>query len=135
MIFIIIVLLLRVCYTDVRNRIIENKCVIAIFLVNLLCFIINRQLPYFLSALIVFFVGVICVLTHCVGAGDAKLLAVLGMTFPLRELPDFIFLVAVSGLPLILITYCVHWLSNKKFSKTLPYGVAITSGYLLKILI
>lgn len=84
---------------------------------------------------IIFFVGVIFVLVNLIGAGDVKLLSVLGMTFSLREVPDFIFLVTVSGLPLIVIVFCLHKYSHGKFSKTLPYGVAISSGYLLKLFI
>jgi len=84
---------------------------------------------------IIFFVGVIFVLVNLIGAGDVKLLSVLGMTFSLREVPDFIFLVTVSGLPLIVIVFCLQKYSHGKFSKTLPYGVAISSGYLLKLFI
>ncbi|WP_369127863.1 A24 family peptidase [Rosenbergiella epipactidis] len=135
MFFLIVVLFIRICYTDIRFRIIENKCIIAILIINVLSFLMGKETPYFYSAIIIFSVGVICILSNCVGAGDVKLLTVLGMVFPPGELPDFIFLVTVSGLPLIFIVYLLHRFSKRKFSKTLPYGVAIISGYLLKILI
>lgn len=135
MLFVICLLLIRVCYTDIRFRIIENRCVLLILLIIILHFILSGETPYILSTLIIFSVGFFCIVSNFVGAGDVKLLAVLGMTFPLGEIPDFIFLVAISGLPLILVVYCLHRFSKDKFSKTLPYGVAITSGYLIKILI
>ncbi|WP_092675909.1 A24 family peptidase [Rosenbergiella nectarea] len=134
MLFLITLLLIRVCYTDIRYRIIENKCVVIILLVNILYFFIMGKLPYLLSSVTIFAVGFFCIVCNCVGAGDVKLLSVLGMMFPLREIPDFIFLVALSGLPLILVVYGLHRFSKGIFSKTLPYGVAITSGYLLKTL-
>ena len=135
MLLIIALILIRVCYTDIRNRVIENKCVVIILLINFYHFFILGEVPYLLSSLTIFTVGFICIVCNCVGAGDVKLLTVLGMMFPLGEIPDFIFLVALSGLPLILVVYCLYRFSKGKFSKTLPYGVAITSGYLLKILI
>ncbi|WP_420909973.1 A24 family peptidase [Rosenbergiella epipactidis] len=135
MFFLIVVLFIRMCYTDIRFRIIENKCIIAIFIINVLSFLMGKKTPYFYSAIIIFSIGVICILSNWVGAGDVKLLTVLGMVFPPGELPDFIFLVTVSSLPLIFIVYFLHRFSKGKFSKTLPYGVAIISGYLLKILI
>lgn len=135
MLFLITLLLIRVCYTDIRCRIIENKCVIVILLVNIVYFSLMGRLPYLLSSVTIFVVGIFFIVCNCVGAGDVKLLSVLGMMFPLREIPDFIFLVALSGLPLILVVYGLHRFSKGKFSKTLPYGVAITSGYLIKILI
>lgn len=135
MTYFIIILLIRACYTDIRYRIIENKCIVLILLTNVLFYLVGKQPIYFLSSLAIFSVGTICVFVNCVGAGDVKLLAVLGMTFPLGGLPDFIFLVAVSGLPLSLVVYCLHLFSKGKFSKTLPYGMAITGGYLLKIFI
>ena len=135
MIFFIIILLVRICYTDIRYRIIENKCVLLMFLLNITLWVIDRQPIYLLSSLVIFSVGAILVLIHCVGAGDIKLLTVLGMVFPLGKIPDFIFLVALSGLPLILVIYCFHRFSKGRFSKTLPYGVAITGGYLLSIIV
>ncbi|QGX92250.1 flp operon protein B [Tatumella sp. TA1] len=135
MIIILIALLLRVCYTDIRYRIIENKCVAVIVLVNIFYLYSISQPVNFISAVVVFGIGIIVILTNFIGAGDIKLLSALGLAFPLRELPDFIFLVTVSGLPLILIVFCLHKSSQGKFSKTLPYGVAISSGYLLKLLI
>ena len=131
----IFILLARSCYTDIRYRIIENKCVISILLINVLFFLMGKEQIYLSSSIVILSIGTVCVLSHCIGAGDVKLLAVLGLTFPLRELLDFIFLVAVSGLPLILVIYCLHHFTRGKFSKTLPYGVAITCGYLLKIFI
>jgi len=135
MFYLIVIILIRIGYTDVRFRIIENKCVLLIFVINGIDFFVGDGKLYFYSSFLIFAVGFICILSNCVGAGDVKLLTVLGMVFPPREIPDFIFLVSVSGLPLILIVLLLHHFSKGKFSKTLPYGVAIISGYLLKRLI
>ncbi|WP_369685582.1 A24 family peptidase [Tatumella ptyseos] len=134
MFYLIAVILIRIGYTDIRFRIIENKCVLIILLINVFKFFIGNEEIYLYSSFLIFSVGLVCILTNCVGAGDIKLLTVLGMVFPPREIPDFIFLVTVSGLPLILIVFLLHRFSKGKFSKTLPYGVAIISGYLLKVL-
>jgi len=135
MIIILIVLFLRIFYTDIRYRIIENRCVIAIVIVNILYLNSVNQPLNIITALVIFVVGAIAVLANVVGARDIKLLSALGLALPLNELADFIFLVTLSGIPLILIVLYLHKYSQGRFSKSLPYGVAIISGYLLKILI
>lgn len=135
LIALILPFLVWICYTDIRYRIIKNQAVFIVAAISAALAINDGQFPYLVSATIVFVIGTVVVCMNFIGAGDIKLLAALALVFPLSELPDFIFFVALSGLPLSIIVYILSLCNKERFSRVVPYGVAIVSGYLLTLLV
>lgn len=123
-----VILLAVICLSDIRTRIIANNIVL------LLCGVIfpyaylsNGEI-FFLHAIVTLIVGIPLFGLRVVGAGDVKLLAVLMLAIPSQWVIPFLFLISFFGLILILF----GWVFFRQSIKTqgLPYGVAISSGYL-----
>jgi prepilin peptidase CpaA len=63
------------------------------------------------------------------GAGDVKLLAILGMSIPTREYPEVFLAITLIGLGLVLIMFIVDKLFNKYLlNEGVPYGIPICIG-------
>ncbi|MBT0719471.1 hypothetical protein HGT71_14585 [Rosenbergiella epipactidis] len=131
--FLLVISLIWVCYTDIRYRIIKNHSVVFIAVVLTMASFIDGKLPHWVSACLIFFIGAIAVYANFIGAGDIKLLSALALSFPLADVPEFIFFITLSGLPLAVVVYLLHRYGKKKFSRSVPYGVAIVSGYFVML--
>lgn len=125
----IIILLAVICYTDVRQRIISNKVILLLFVLILPYAYVTFKEVYILNALFTLAVGFLLFSFGIIGAGDIKLLAVLMLTVPTQQIMAFLFLTSFFGFLLIVI----GWLFFRQNIKTqgLPYGVAISLGFLL----
>ncbi|WP_034916625.1 prepilin peptidase [Erwinia sp. 9145] len=133
--FILLVpLLIDVCYTDARYRIIRNHTTL---LVAILCAGDSLFSPagfFWLPALCILLGGFFLSLFNIIGAGDIKLMAALALSFDTETTLAFLFATALAGLPLILVIFIINYCSSRfygrKNKKNLPYGIAIVSGYL-----
>ena len=128
---VLLFLLLRLCYTDVYNRIISNRVVIALLFVVVPLSLLKYQSIFFIPALCTLFIGFVLFILHIIGAGDIKLISVLMLMIPYEQIIFFFFFTAIAGLLLIII----GWLFYRKSIKVrgLPYGVAISLGFLTNL--
>ena len=127
---VLICLLLRLCYTDVRDRVISNRVVALLFFIVVPLSLLQYQSIFFVPALVALVVGFVLFMLHVMGAGDIKLIAVLMLMIPYEQI-IFFFFTAIAGLFLVII----GWLFYRKSIKArgLPYGVAISLGFLTNL--
>ena len=123
-----VILLAVICLSDIRARIIANNIVLLLCGVILPYAYLSNGEIFFLHAIVTLIVGIPLFGLRVVGAGDVKLLAVLMLAIPSQWVIPFLFLISFFGLILILF----GWVFFRQSIKTrgLPYGVAISSGYL-----
>lgn len=123
-----IIILVTICWSDIKLRIISNKAVLLLFGITLpYAYLINGRI-FFLGTIITLFIGILLFKIRVIGAGDVKLLAVLMLAIPPQQVNSFLFLISFWGLVIIIF----GWLFFRQNIKTkgLPYGVAISLGYL-----
>ncbi|WP_157665863.1 A24 family peptidase [Tatumella citrea] len=127
----LVLLLLSVCYTDISSRKIKNNTVMLVALLSLIIAVTINGNVNILWPLMTLIVGMLLVIANVIGAGDIKLIAALSLSIPADQMVNFLFLVTLSGIPLILIVIFLRLLHKGSRKMTLPYGVAISCGYLL----
>lgn len=127
--FLIWMILIVVCYTDIRFRIIHNSIVITIFIIILANFLIGSGELNYIAALIFFVIGLLIFCFNIMGAGDIKLIIVLLLSLPTKEIWDFFTLMTFLGLPLAIIALIRKIIT--KSTVTIPYGVAISLSYII----
>lgn len=131
---VILFLLISVCYTDIRYRKIKNSTVIIIALFSLCSALTHSEPVNLIWPVMIIVMGVLLVLANIIGAGDIKLIAALSLSLPGTDIPAIIFFITLSGVPLILVTVLLHKVTGSSNEITLPYGVAISCGYLFHLL-
>lgn len=127
----IILLLIKLSWTDIKSRIISNNIVLAL----LVCiipfgFLLNGEL-YIVPALASLFIGFLLFLFNVIGAGDIKLITVLMLAIPPEQILSFFVFTSFFGLLLIIIGWLFFKTSIKR--NGLPYGVAISLGFLTNL--
>ena len=127
---VLVCLLLRLCYTDVRDRVISNRVVALLFFI-VVPSLLQYQSVFLVPALLVLVVGFVLFMLHVMGAGDIKLIAVLMLMIPYEQIIFFFFFTACAGLLLIIIGWLFYRKSIKE--RGLPYGVAISLGFLTNL--
>ena len=125
------VCLLVSCYTDIKYRIISNYIVIIVFVLAILNYVFGLGALNYSASGIFFVCGLLMFYFRLVGAGDIKLITVLLITIPSNSVLFFLLAIAIFGLPISIIAILYKWLKKIKDGITLPYGVAITGGYIL----
>ncbi|WP_041640227.1 A24 family peptidase [[Mannheimia] succiniciproducens] len=120
--------LIYLSWTDIKSRIIGNRVIISLFFTMVALSWLKYEQVFVLQGAIGLAVCFILFMLKVMGGGDAKLIAVLMLSIPPAQLISFFFLTAVFGLLLIIIGWLFFRQSIKQ--KGLPYGVAISSGYL-----
>ncbi|MDP8039594.1 MULTISPECIES: A24 family peptidase [Pasteurellaceae] len=115
-------------WTDISARIISNKAVL-VLLITLLpfCWMFHKQV-FLIPAMITFVIGFLLFILKVIGGGDVKLITVLMLAIPYKQVTSFLFLTSFFGLLLVIF----GWLFFRKNIKKqgLPYGVAISLGFL-----
>lgn len=107
----LLLLLASAVFFDVTERRIPNRLLVAfVFLVPLVLlalydFVPGRLFPHAISALVVFSIGLLFWLLGWVGAGDVKLLGVLGLFFSYQQAGDLLLNTALAGLVLAVVVW------------------------------
>lgn len=86
-----------------------------------------------ISALVLI-VGFLLTLAGAVGAGDVKLLAALSLGIPQEYIGLMFFMTCCVGSPVAVLTLFISRIVFKKKNKTVPFGIAITIGYIIAML-
>lgn len=124
--------LIRAAWGDLRTRIIPNKLNIAIALGAPLWWWANGwslwpdvvlQLAI-VSVIFLIFAG--CFAIGAMGGGDVKLIAALSLWLPFVPLVRMLFVMAILGGLLTLVTLVLHRIRNRGGHPEIPYGVAIS---------
>lgn len=130
---IIILLLILLSISDIKQRIISNNIVLLLLVAILpLAYTLHQQI-FIMPALITLIVGFLLFVLNIIGAGDIKLLTVLMLATPTEQVFSLLFFTALSGLVLIIIGWLFFRQSIRR--NGLPYGVAISSGFLINLLL
>lgn len=133
LIAIIVCLLLFICWTDLRYRLISNRIIIALLLVIIPFSYLMYGTLFWLPAILCLAIGFVLFLLNIIGAGDVKLLSVLMLAVPSQFAVFFLFLTACAGLLLIIIGWLFYRQAIRE--KGLPYGIAISAGFLTTLLL
>lgn len=133
LIAIMVCLLLVVCWTDLRYRLIGNRVIMALLLVIIPFSYLMYGTLSWLPAVLCLVIGFVLFLLNVIGAGDVKLLAVLMLAVPSSFAIFFLFLTACAGLLLIIIGWLFYRQTIRE--KGLPYGIAISTGFLTTLLL
>lgn len=102
----LLIVLASAVYFDVRERRIPNRLIVLSLLVFPTLVVLSNGFSFdiikahLLTVLIVFSVGLVFWLTGWMGAGDVKLLGVLGILFPVHQAGILLINVALAGLVL-----------------------------------
>jgi prepilin peptidase CpaA len=132
------IILIYVCYTDMRYRLIYNQIVILVFALSLLLAFLNKDNANYAiniyAPLAILVIGFILNFINMVGAGDVKLLVALTIGLSNESVYKLLMLVALAGLPVAIIAYIVHKLRKNSPRCEVPYGVAIAMGYWVLLL-
>ena len=125
---IIILLLMRLSWTDIRERIISNKIVLYLLFFILPLSWLRYEQIFIIPSIIALIIGFIIFSLKAIGAGDVKLITVLLLSLPGDQILSFFLFTTLYGLLLIII----GWLFFKESIKNhgLPYGVSISLGFL-----
>lgn len=127
--FIIYVILIYACYTDLMYRKIKNRCVI-LALIASLCLSISYGDVNILAPTLFLIVGYIFTITGCIGAGDIKLIVALLVGIPDVLIYPFFIMTCIQGIPLALICLIFSMFVIKSNFRTVPFGIAIAIGYI-----
>lgn len=121
--------LIYVIYSDIRFRLIKNNAVLYILFFSICKGWIANSNILVLIPLLILVIGIFLNCFGVVGAGDIKLITALSLGMSEIEILRTIFFMGLSGVPLT-IACIVYFRFFKKGEKvTIPYGVAISTGY------
>ena len=130
---VLILLLIRLSWTDIKGRIISNKIILYLFLVIVPLAWIQYGNIFVIPALVALFIGFLLFSLKIIGAGDIKLIAVLMLAIPSDQVFSFFFFTTFSGLLVIIIGWIFF---RESISQNgLPYGVAISLGFLINLVL
>lgn len=99
----VVLLLIRLSWTDLTKRVISNNTVLCLLAVIIPFSFIHHSQIFFLPALLFLFLGFLLFTLGVIGAGDIKLITVLMLSIPTEQLISFFFLTSCSGFVLIII--------------------------------
>lgn len=128
----IFILLLYSCITDILYRQITNRCVSVIFIFSMILSMLTGHVNI-LIPFIVLIVGFLLTITGMIGAGDVKLIVALVFSVPQQLLSDLFFFICCIGAPVSIIALVFFNLFLKRKYKTVPFGIAISIGYIVTI--
>ncbi|MDO4698900.1 MAG: prepilin peptidase [Pasteurellaceae bacterium] len=131
--FLISLLLCKISWEDITSRTIRNKWVVFLGILVLPFSLLAYGEIFVLPAVIVLLFGFLLFLINIIGAGDVKLLAVLMLATPTEQIPALLFLISLFGLGLIIVGLLFFRQSIRQHG--LPYGVAISLGFIANILL
>ncbi|MDH2927804.1 flp operon protein B [Lonepinella koalarum] len=126
-----IVLLINISWSDIKYRIIANKIVIGLCLVFIILTGLKYETLFILTPLFVLLIGFLLFTLRIIGGGDVKLIAALTLSLPNDQIPSLFFFITFSGLLVIIVGFLFY---RKAITDNgVPYGVAISLGYLVNM--
>lgn len=133
--FLFACLCIYISILDIRSRQITNFSVLSLLLLQ--CTLLIKSEVYLTSGFVVLLVGLFLFWRRWIGAGDIKFASILALALPLSQLPIAAMLTGLAG-GLVSLCYLAlnYWFPNRKQRQVgIPYGVAISSGFGLVIVV
>lgn len=121
--------LVYICYTDIRWRRITNNMSILVLLLSIISGFFSPAGLSITIPLVMLTIGFVLSAFGIVGAGDVKLMCALSVGLSTTDIGDFLLLTGLSGIPLTLVTFLYYRFFMRQCTITIPYGVALSSGY------
>ena len=129
----IILLLIRLSWTDIKKRIISNKIVFCLFFPIVVLSFLRYGEVFVIPALVALIIGFVLFSFNAIGGGDVKLITVLMLSLPTEQILSFFLFTTFFGLLLIIIGWIFFRESIRNHG--LPYGVAISLGFLTNLIL
>lgn len=130
--------LLWVCYTDIRFRLITNSMVLMVMVTAIILGLITNKpntlyalLASVYPALIILTLGFFVFCLRIIGGGDIKLMAALALALNVPQSVNFVLFSSIFGAVVAVVGMVISYSAMR--AKGVPYGVAITMGFLLVI--
>ena len=129
----IVLLLIRLSWTDIKQRIISNRIILYLFFPIIVLSLLRYEEIFVIPALTALIIGFVLFSFNAIGGGDVKLITVLMLSLPTEQILSFFLFTTFFGLLLIII----GWLFFKESIRNhgLPYGVAISLGFLTNLIL
>lgn len=127
--------LIYMCYTDIRWRRIANGATLVLLVLSVLLGCLTLHGPSLLLPAGLFVIGFIVSMLGVIGAGDVKLASALAVALSPTEIGNFLLLTSMAGVPLSLVTLLYYRCFACQKSVTIPYGIALSCGYWLQLAI
>jgi prepilin peptidase CpaA len=120
---------------DVCTRRIANGSLIALFLLQTMLDLLSHI--YYISGFAVFLIGFGLFWKGWIAAGDIKLASVLALAVPLSQLPTaLVFTGLIGGIVSLCYLMINYGFPTRKYRQDgIPYGVAISFGFYLVIVV
>ena len=125
----IFLLLFYASITDFLKREIKNKCVLLILIFSTGIAFCLGSFNLFIPGLTLLF-GFLLTLIGVIGAGDIKLIVALLIGMPEAKFELFFFATSCLGAPIAIIVFFISRYILKTNSDTVPFGIAISIGYI-----
>lgn len=129
------VVLIYICYMDIRWRRIPNQATLIILLLAIIMGFYRMPYPSLLLPGVILVLGFIAATLKLVGAGDIKLLCALAMGLTTPETGNFLLLTVIAGVPVSIISLLYFYFFARHRPATVPYGLAISCGYWLQAIL
>ncbi len=131
------IILLMLCYisfTDMKRREIDNIPIVIIFLLSIFVGIFVTDSISILIPTTILVVGIILSSLNLLGGGDVKLLFALTVGLSSEMIYHLFILTSFAGIPVAIIAWVVHKFKKSQGRCEVPYGLAISLGYILTLL-
>lgn len=126
---IVICLLVRIAFTDICARTINNRDIAILFAALCTLILFTGKMPNMILAIAVLGIGILFFLDNIMGAGDIKLLSVLSLPFDWSSFFSFLITTALIGGLIALVG--IIFFRQATLRLGIPYGVAIAIAFAL----
>lgn len=127
------IMLIYVCYTDIRWRRIPNRATLIILLLSLLSGFVHMPYPAIVLPCLLLALGFFASMVNLIGAGDVKLVSALAVSLTASETGDFLLLTGISGIPVSVASLLYFYFFDRQKRASVPYALAISCGYWLRM--
>lgn len=130
-------LLLLLCYisfTDIKRREIDHIPLAIILLLSVLIGLLVTHNINIIVPLAILVIGIILSCFNLLGGGDVKLLVALSVGLTNEMVLHLFILTSFAGVPVAIGAYIIHKIKKKTGSCEVPYGLAISIGYVFMLI-
>ncbi|MDF7680868.1 prepilin peptidase [Enterobacteriaceae bacterium ESL0689] len=129
------IILIYICYMDIRYRRIPNRVALIVLLLSIVSGFYRMHTVSLILPGAMLILGFIAATLRVIGAGDVKLICALAVGLSVSETGNFLLLTALAGIPVSIICLLYFYFFARHRSATVPYALAISCGYWLQAII
>lgn len=135
--FLFSLLILMLCYvsfTDMKRREIDHIPLAIILILSIFIGLLVTHNINIIVPIAILVIGIILSCFNLIGGGDVKLLVALTIGLTNDMVLNLFILMSFAGVPVAIIAYIIHKVKKKSGSCEVPYGLAISFGYVFMLL-